>query len=115
MGETMSDRPLTVAQVAERWACSRDAVYALIRTGQLPHFRVGGKLLRIKPGDVLAWENGGGMRSVNTDCNSSMDKPAPSGEIRTAPATGNALDDAKAKARREAALRRGFMQSLGPT
>ena len=111
----MSERPMTVQQLADRWACSKHAVYALIRRGQLPHFRVGGKLLRIKPGDVAAWENGGGTLSANTDCSSSMDRLAPSGEIRREIATANGSDDAKAKARREAALRRGFMPSPART
>lgn len=72
--------PLTVQQLADRWACSRDAVYALLRTGRLPSFRVGGKLLRIKADVVRGWENGDDTLSANTDCSSSTDRPVPSGE-----------------------------------
>lgn len=42
------DKPFTPATLAERWGCSPDAVYDLIRSGKLPAFRVGAKLLRIQ-------------------------------------------------------------------
>lgn len=72
---------LTVQQLASRWSCSRDAVYALISSGQLPSFRAGGKLLRIKLGDIEAWESGGAStRSEDTGFSSSKDRPLPSGE-----------------------------------
>lgn len=71
----LTDRPMTVAQVAERWDCSTHAVYALIRAKRLPAFRVGGKLLRIQAKDVAAWESAGGnTQSENTDLGHSTDK-----------------------------------------
>ncbi len=60
----MTERPMTVAQVADRWACSKDAIYALIRDQKLRAFRVGGKLLRIRAEDVTQWENAGGRRRM---------------------------------------------------
>lgn len=38
----------SVGQVAERWSTGTDAVYALVRSGELTHFKLGAKLIRIK-------------------------------------------------------------------
>lgn len=46
------DRPLTVKMVAERWQCSAAHVRALVRSGKLRAFRLGGKLIRI-PADAV--------------------------------------------------------------
>lgn len=75
---------LSVAQVAERWQCSRDAVYDLINSGQLRAFRVGSKVLRLRLGDIEAWESGGDTKSDNTGLASSRDAPSPSGETQKA-------------------------------
>ena len=46
-------RPFTVPQLAERWQCSTESIYALIRKhergepGGLKHFTIGPKLIRI--------------------------------------------------------------------
>jgi hypothetical protein len=46
-------KPLTVAQLADRWQCSSESIYALIRKfergepGGLKHFKIGPKLIRI--------------------------------------------------------------------
>ena len=47
---------MTPEDVAERWGCSASHVRRLIANGQLPAFRLGGKLLRIRPQDVEAYE-----------------------------------------------------------
>ncbi|MEM7505569.1 MAG: helix-turn-helix domain-containing protein [Pseudomonadota bacterium] len=39
---------MTVAMVAARWGCSGRHVYNMIHAGELPAFRLGGKLIRIK-------------------------------------------------------------------
>lgn len=39
---------LSVGQVAARWGTGTDAVYALVRSGDLMHFKLGTKLIRIK-------------------------------------------------------------------
>lgn len=60
-------KPFTVMQLAERWSCSRDAVYSMIRTGKLKAFPLGGKLLRVTAEEVKRWESGGGnTKSDNT-------------------------------------------------
>ncbi|WP_197430721.1 helix-turn-helix domain-containing protein [Methylobacterium sp. CCH5-D2] len=38
---------LVPKQVAERWGCSEQHVRNMVNRGQLGHFRLGGKLLRI--------------------------------------------------------------------
>ena len=43
----MSARPFTPDELAHRWGCSGETVRAMIRRGDLPAFRVGGRLLRI--------------------------------------------------------------------
>ncbi len=56
-------RPFTPKSLAERWLCSERHVRNLITTGQLPCFRLGGKLIRIKWKDVDDFErnqNSGG-------------------------------------------------------
>ncbi|TIL72301.1 MAG: helix-turn-helix domain-containing protein [Mesorhizobium sp.] len=42
--------------MAKRWECSESHVRKLIRRGELPHFRLGGKLLRIRTFDVEEFE-----------------------------------------------------------
>ena len=39
---------LSVGQVASRWGTGTNAVYALVRSGALMHFKSGAKLIRIK-------------------------------------------------------------------
>ena len=46
----------SVASLAEHWGCGTDTVYALIRSGDLPAFKVGGKLLRIRGAEVERYE-----------------------------------------------------------
>lgn len=56
MAERYAPNVLTVAMLAERWGTSATFVYDLIRAGRLPAFRLGGKLLRIRPDDVEEFE-----------------------------------------------------------
>jgi excisionase family DNA binding protein len=51
-------RPYTVALLAERWQCSPESIYALIRKGELKAFTIGGKLWRIRADVVDLWEGG---------------------------------------------------------
>lgn len=63
----MTQKPFTVMDLADRWGCTRQAVYAIIKEGKLRTFRVGGKLIRILPDEVLRWESAGGStQSENT-------------------------------------------------
>lgn len=65
---------LNVAQIAARFGCSTDAVYGMIERGDLPAFRVGAKLWRVRLEDVVAWENGGG-HSRSTAIAAYIDRP----------------------------------------
>lgn len=49
-------KAFTVAALAERWSVSTDTVYAMIHSGRLKAFRFGGKLYRIRPEEVEAFE-----------------------------------------------------------
>ena len=50
-------RPLTVAEVADRWQCCERTVYQQIETGALRSFGVG-RLIRIRPEWIEAFECG---------------------------------------------------------
>ena len=43
----MTGAPYSVKTLADRWGCSQDTIRAMIARGELPSFRLGGKLLRI--------------------------------------------------------------------
>lgn len=49
-------KAFTVASLAEHWCVSTDTVYAMIHSGRLKAFRFGGKLYRIRPEEVEAFE-----------------------------------------------------------
>lgn len=49
-------RIMTPSMLAKEWACSERHVRNLIADGTLPHFRLGGKLVRIRREDVEAFE-----------------------------------------------------------
>ena len=51
-------RVFTPATLALRWHCSERHVRNMIDRGELPAFRLGGKLLRIRTADVIAFEAG---------------------------------------------------------
>lgn len=46
----------SVATLAAHWGCSTDTIYALVKSGELPHFKLGGKLIRIRSDQVDAFE-----------------------------------------------------------
>src|SRR5690242_2667372 len=86
----------TPAKLAMRWECSERHVRNLISSGQLPCFRLGGKLLRIKQEDVERFECQTG------DLQSSMESSASHGMIRTESADVIALEHPMRKRRRAA-------------
>lgn len=47
---------MTATQLAARWGVSNTFVYDLLHTGQLPGFKLGPKLWRIRLADVVAYE-----------------------------------------------------------
>ena len=52
--------PYTVAQLAAHWQCRDTFVYDRINGGELPAFRLGGKLLRIRRQAVEDYEGRAG-------------------------------------------------------
>ena len=46
----------SVTSLAHYWECGPDTVYALIHSGELQAFRLGGKLLRIRGDEVDRYE-----------------------------------------------------------
>lgn len=46
----------TPAKLAERWECSERHIRNMLLSGELPYFRLGDKLLRIRSEDVEAFE-----------------------------------------------------------
>jgi excisionase family DNA binding protein len=46
----------SVATLAAHWGCGTDTVYALIRSGDLVAFKLGGRLLRIRALEVERYE-----------------------------------------------------------
>lgn len=51
----MSDRPYSIATLAERWGCSDDVVRRLVSQGHLQSFRVGA-LIRVSAAEVERYE-----------------------------------------------------------
>ncbi len=46
----------SVATLADHWGCSTDTIYALVKSGELAHFKLGGKLIRIRSDEVERFE-----------------------------------------------------------
>ncbi len=71
----------TPATLAERWACSERQVRLMIERGDLPAFRLGGKLIRIRQEDVEAYEcpNGGSPDCEANSASPGMTHPSPAG------------------------------------
>lgn len=104
----MTDRPYSVATLAERWECSRRHIMDMINAGDLRHFRLGAKLLRIPAGEVQRWENENGetIESGNTGSATSRAKAARYGmKVAAATATGSELTK---KSRRDLRLMRSL-------
>lgn len=45
-----------VVTLAEKWGCGTDTIRSLIKSGELPAFKVGGKLLRVRAEEVEQYE-----------------------------------------------------------
>lgn len=46
----------SVSSLAEHWGCGTDTVYSLIKSGDLPAFKLGGRLLRVRSEEVEKFE-----------------------------------------------------------
>ncbi len=51
-----AERPLTIREVCAELRLSRNTVYALIQTGQLPAFRAGKQRYRIEAADLRRYK-----------------------------------------------------------
>lgn len=56
LAHPVSSRPLTIAEVAERWQCSRDTVRNRIRTGALKCLRLSARMVRVLPEHIAEYE-----------------------------------------------------------
>lgn len=52
-----TERPFTVARLAEHWQVSDTFVYDEIKAGRLEAFRLGGKLIRVSAKAVVEYED----------------------------------------------------------
>lgn len=73
------ERPYSVAMLAERWRCSARTIRGMIDRGELAHFRLGGRLLRIAAAEVARWERTGERQPDTSPSGLSGDAPAPRG------------------------------------
>lgn len=64
----------TPSTLAEKWECSSQHIRNLCRSGELPFYRLGGKLIRIKAEDVEDFECRTG---VSQDLEESSASPGP--------------------------------------
>ena len=61
----MSDqRPYSPETLARRWGCSAHHIRNMINRGELPAFRLGGKLMRIRAEVVEEFEQCGGLEGI---------------------------------------------------
>lgn len=62
----------SVASLAEHWGCGTDTVYALIRSGDLHAFKLGGRLLRIRALEVERYE----CRTITASSDTEINLPS---------------------------------------
>lgn len=55
-GSDVNTHIYSVATLADHWGCANDTVYALVKSGELQHFKLGGKLIRIRADEVERYE-----------------------------------------------------------
>lgn len=62
----------SVSGLADHWGCGTDTVYSLIKGGDLPAFKLGGKLLRIRADEVERYE----CRTITASNDSASNLPS---------------------------------------
>jgi excisionase family DNA binding protein len=62
----------SVSTLAQHWDCGTDTIYSLIKSGDLPAFKLGGKLLRIRADDVERYE----CRTITASNDSADNSPS---------------------------------------
>jgi len=81
----MMELAFDVASLAEHWRCSREAVYELIRCGQLRAFNVGKSKrgLRVSAAEVRRWENASGQKNIDrANSHAEVERTLRSSQIR---------------------------------
>jgi excisionase family DNA binding protein len=71
----MNDPPYSPKKLAARWGCTPQFVHKLIRNGQLKHFKLGAKLVRIPAEEVARWE----AQQTTSSESSTGEKSSPGG------------------------------------
>ncbi len=74
-----------VTTLAERWGCSKDTIRSMLRRGELPSFKLGGKLDRIRADEVEKYE----CRNIPSN---DTGEPSPSSGPRATDATAIRLE-----------------------
>ncbi len=92
---------ISPARLAKRWDCSERHIRNMIASGEIPHFRLGGKLLRIKMEDVESFEC---PKIKNGDSPSSTENTALHGTSQTEDA--DVIDLGQRTKKRRLGLRR---------
>jgi len=64
----------SVSSLAEHWGCGTDTIYSLIKSGDLPAFKLGGRLLRVRGDEVEKFEC-----RTTTACNDTEESSLSSG------------------------------------
>lgn len=75
----------SVASLAEHWGCGTDTVYSLIKSGDLPAFKLGGRLLRVRGEEVEKFE-------CRSTASNDTEKSSPLSGTRTDDATDIRLE-----------------------
>ncbi|GAM01882.1 helix-turn-helix domain-containing protein [Sphingomonas parapaucimobilis] len=75
----------SVSSLAEHWGCGTDTVYSLIKSGDLPAFKLGGRLLRVRSEEVEKFE-------CQNIASNDIEKSSPSSGTRTDDATDIRLE-----------------------
>lgn len=92
---------ISVAQLADMWGVSRQHVYNLVTTGELPTVRIG-SLIRIRPEDLLEYEN----RKCRDHASNNRNSPSSVGERATTSSGGRMESHAGFHAARKSLTRR---------
>ena len=82
----MTSTPFTPETLAERWQCSSSHIRKMIGRGELPAFRLGGRLLRVRARDVEEFERcrNGDLDATEANGQQSLDQDQVENVVRLA-------------------------------
>jgi excisionase family DNA binding protein len=55
--QEMGNKPMTVREVAEYLTVSTDLIYKMVNSGEIPHIRIGERIIRFFPQAINDWIN----------------------------------------------------------